>query len=140
MKSFMHHVQVNIDTQNIKFYTDLLDFLGWTAIMQTESFAGFHSEENGDVWFVPAQDNDVSSCNKRGLNHVCFGVSSVQEVDAFVDWLVRNAIKTFPETPKYKPGFGPGDGEVYYQVMFESPDRILFEIVYTGKNVRSQMD
>jgi hypothetical protein len=32
----------------------------------------------------------------------------------------------------HRPEFSMSTEETYYQVMFESPDRILFEVVYTG--------
>ena len=37
------------------------------------------------------------------------------------------------ETPRYRPDFS-SEPNTYYQIMFESPDRILFEIVYVGPN------
>lgn len=133
MTSFLHHVQLNIDPKNIKFYKDLMDLLKWTAIMETESFAGFHSSEKGSVWFVPAIKNETTDYDMKGMNHLSLGVSSVSEVDEATDWLVANNIKSLFGTPKHRPDFAASDDETYYQVMFESPDRILFEIVYTGK-------
>ncbi len=133
MTSFLHHVQINIDSKNLKFYKDLMDFLKWTPVMETESFAGFHSNEKGSVWFMPAQKNEESDYDKKGMNHLSLGVGSVSEVDECVDWLVKNNIKTLFDTPKHRPDFVPTPEETYYQVMFESPDKILFEIVYTGK-------
>jgi hypothetical protein len=35
-------------------------------------------------------------------------------------------------TPQHRPEFAQGEDQTYYQVMFESPDRILLEVVYTG--------
>jgi hypothetical protein len=35
------------------------------------------------------------------------------------------------ETPRHRPEFSSEDS-TYYQIMFESPDRILLEFVYTG--------
>ncbi len=35
-------------------------------------------------------------------------------------------------TPRHRPEFSQGPDQTYYQVMFESPDRVLFEVVYTG--------
>ena len=40
------------------------------------------------------------------------------------------------ETPHHRPeiiaGTGGPEGFTYYQVMFASPDNLLFEVVYTG--------
>jgi hypothetical protein len=46
-------------------------------------------------------------------------------------WLKESGIPHLFETPRHRPEFSEGDN-TYYQVMFESPDRILFEVVYTG--------
>jgi hypothetical protein len=35
------------------------------------------------------------------------------------------------DTPLQRPDFSSGDN-IYYQIMFEGPDRILFEFFYTG--------
>ena len=48
----------------------------------------------------------------------------------------RAALRTLFETPRHRPDFAHGEDTTYYQVMFESPDRILFEIVYTGPKER----
>ena len=45
------------------------------------------------------------------------------------------------ETPRHRPEFAESDGHTYYQVMFASPDGILFEIVYVGpKEVATMTD
>jgi hypothetical protein len=36
------------------------------------------------------------------------------------------------DTPRHRPDFSQSPDHTYYQIMFESPDRILFEVVYTG--------
>ncbi len=36
-------------------------------------------------------------------------------------------------TPKHRVEFADSPKETYYQIMFESPDKILFEIVYKGE-------
>ena len=48
----------------------------------------------------------------------------------------RAALQHLFETPRHRPDFAHGEDTTYYQVMFESPDRILFEIVYTGPKDR----
>jgi hypothetical protein len=49
-----------------------------------------------------------------------------------VTYLKQHGIKALFETPRHRPEFSGSEAETYYQVMFESPDRILFEVVYTG--------
>ena len=36
------------------------------------------------------------------------------------------------ETPRHRPEFARDEQSTYYQVMFETPDRLLLEIVYIG--------
>ena len=58
------------------------------------------------------------------------------DVDAAVDYLRERGITPLFETPRHRPeiieGTGGPDGHTYYQVMFASPDNLLFEVVYTG--------
>ena len=35
-------------------------------------------------------------------------------------------------TPRHRPEFSASEHDTYYQIMFESPDRVLFEVVYEG--------
>ena len=46
--------------------------------------------------------------------------------------LVARGVKMLFETPRHRPEFSMSPEETYYQIMFESPDRILWEVVYTG--------
>jgi hypothetical protein len=54
------------------------------------------------------------------------------DVDAAVEYLRGKSVETLFETPRHRPDFGMGEGQTYYQVMFKSPDNLLFEIVYIG--------
>jgi len=36
------------------------------------------------------------------------------------------------ETPRHRPEFAQSPEQTYYQIMFETPDRILLEVVYIG--------
>ena len=53
-------------------------------------------------------------------------------MDATAEYLTKLGIAALFETPRHRAEFSAGEGQTYYQVMFESPDRILFEVVYTG--------
>jgi predicted lactoylglutathione lyase len=59
-------------------------------------------------------------------------VESQNEVDQMVAYLRERNIAPLFETPRHRPEFSQDAEHTYYQVMFESPDRILFEIVYMG--------
>ncbi len=49
-----------------------------------------------------------------------------------VNYLRERNIPPLFDTPRHRPEFAMNEEYTYYQVMFESPDRILFEIVYMG--------
>jgi hypothetical protein len=62
------------------------------------------------------------------MNHLGFGRPQA-EVDEVAAWLPGRDCPRSTLPPS--PGLGGGDS-TYYQVMFETPDRILIEVVYTG--------
>jgi hypothetical protein len=66
------------------------------------------------------------------MNHLGISVAAQADVDAAVEFLQQRKIASLFETPRHRPEFSAGSDQTYYQVMFESPDRILFEVVYTG--------
>jgi catechol 2,3-dioxygenase-like lactoylglutathione lyase family enzyme len=72
----------------------------------------------------------------RGTNHVAIGVNAQVDVDATVAYLRERDIAPLFETPRHRPEavtiVGGPDGDTYYQVMFATPDDLLFEVVYTG--------
>jgi len=57
---------------------------------------------------------------------------SQAEVDEVAAWLAGKGIAPAFETPRHRPEFSAGGDSTYYQVMFETPDRLLIEVVYTG--------
>lgn len=132
MKSYFYHVQINIDFTNVSFYKDLLSFLGWKVIFEETDVIGFRSGKNGDLWFVANLKNEQNDYDKIGVNHVAIRVDTMQAIDSTTNFFKGKNIKTLFETPKHRPEFASNDNETYYQLMFESPDKILFEIVYIG--------
>jgi hypothetical protein len=66
------------------------------------------------------------------VNHIGIGAASVADVDAVAGYLASKGVAALFETPRHRPDFSASESETYYQVMFESPDRVLFEVVYTG--------
>ena len=53
------------------------------------------------------------------------------DVDATASYLREQQVEMLFGTPQHRPEFS-SEGNTYYQVMFETPDRILLEVVYTG--------
>jgi catechol 2,3-dioxygenase-like lactoylglutathione lyase family enzyme len=120
----------NIDPQNMGFYKELLTFLGWSIWYDNPAMLGVGDSQGASLWFGIATKtgNDYDG---PGLNHLGLAVAAQADVDASVAWLRERGIPALFETPRHRPDFS-SPGSTYYQVMFESPDRILIEIVYTG--------
>ena len=131
MNTSLGHIQLNIDPANLAFYNDLMGFLGWTQVMANEAMAGYASGPSS-VWFVGAANGAKNDYDGAGMNHLAIGAESIADVDAAVTYLAGKSVDALFETPRHRPEFGMGEGQTYYQVMFASPDNILFEVVYTG--------
>jgi hypothetical protein len=132
MKSYFYHIQINISFTNLAWYKDLMNFLGWSVIFETADTIGFKSEQNGDLWFVDNSTKENSDYDKKGMNHLSIRVEKSSDIDDLVAYLKGNSIQPLFETPRYRPEFTSDPNETYYQIMFSSPDNILFEVVYIG--------
>jgi len=135
IKSNFGHLQINVNPQNLPFYKDLLGFLGWAVWYEEAGMLGVGNEQGGSLWFcgqTKPVDNDYDGV---GMNHIGLAVSSPADVDQTVAFLQEHAVPALFETPRHRPEFSAGPEKDYYQVMFESPDRVLFEVVYTGPTV-----
>lgn len=133
MKSHFYHSQINVDlSKNKSFYKDLFEFLGWTIIFEEAEMIGFKSESNGDLWFIEPDDKVQQDYDRIGMNHLSIRVDELKNVDEITEMLKQKGISTLFETPKHRPEFTGDPTKTYYQIMFESPDKILFEIVYIG--------
>jgi catechol 2,3-dioxygenase-like lactoylglutathione lyase family enzyme len=131
-KTTFGHMVVNIQEVNQSFYKDLFNFLGWKVLLDDPKVLGIEDENKVSLWF----DNPIKKVNNDydgiGMNHLAISVLSQAAVDETVVYLQKHNIKMLFETPRHRPEFCGSKDETYYQVMFESPDRILFEVVYTG--------
>ncbi len=132
MKSYLYHLQINIDFQNVSFYRELLAFMGWSVIFEDTNTAGYKSGANGDLWFVKAEHNETSDYDAKGVNHISLRVDQMDDVDKVKNYLEKNNIAMLFDTPRHRPEFASNENETYYQIMFESPDKILLEVVFIG--------
>lgn len=131
MKSNLGHLQVNINAKNLGFYKDLFGFLEWKTLYEDETMIGVGCENGASLWFTAGLKdlcNDYDGC---GMNHLAVSVEKQADVDQAVEYLKEHGIQALFETPRHRAEFS-GPDSTYYQVMFESPDRLLFEVVYTG--------
>jgi catechol 2,3-dioxygenase-like lactoylglutathione lyase family enzyme len=132
MQANLTHMQFNVQPENIAFYKDLLAFLGWQTLHEGEGILGVADKNGVSLWFagqVKAVSNDYDG---PGLNHLAFAAASQSEVDTVATYLTERDIELLFETPRHRAEFSQSADQTYYQVMFETPDRILIEVVYTG--------
>ena len=132
MKSGLAHLVFGIESTHLPFYKDLLSFLGWTIFFDGYGMIGASGKGECSLWFGPRQHQTGNDYDGSGLNHLAIGAESIADVDATVAYLKTQGIAALFETPRHRADFARSEQDTYYQVMFESPDRILFEVVYTG--------
>ncbi len=135
VKSSIGHLQINVNPQNLPFYKDLLCFLGWDVWYDDPNMLGLGGEQGSSLWFAGLAKPVGNDYDGVGMNHIALAVSSPADVDQAAAFLVAKGVKALFETPRHRPDFCSGPEKDYYQVMFESPDRVLFEVVYTGPAV-----
>ena len=131
IKSDIGHIVFNINPANMAFYKDLFQFMGWAIWYDDPNMLGLGNESGRSLWFSGPAKGVSNDYDGPGVNHLGVSVPGVAEVDEVVAYLRERGVPALFETPRHRPEFS-SPGKTYYQVMFESPDRILFEIVYTG--------
>ena len=132
MEAKVGHIQFNVRGENLPFYKGLLGFLGWSTLYDVPEMLGMGSANGQSLWFggrVKAVENDYDG---PGMNHLAFRAASVAEVDAAAAYLTEQGVPLLFDTPRHRPEFSGDEQNTYYQIMFETPDRILLEIVYIG--------
>ena len=132
MPTALYHLQVNIDPGNVGFYKELMGFLGWKTLYEAEGMFGAGADNGASLWFIGASNGAANDYDGPGVNHIGIGAESQAQVDSATAWLQDRGVAALFETPRHRPEFSADEKSTYYQVMFESPDRVLFEVVYTG--------
>lgn len=127
------HIQFNVHPQNLAFYKDLFGFLGWGTLEDDPMMLGVGKDVFNSLWFFPGANEARNDYDGPGMNHLGLLVQSQGEVDQMTAYLRERNIAPLFETPRHRPEFAYDGEHTYYQVMFESPDRILFEVVYMGR-------
>lgn len=132
MLSSLGHVQVNVAPENRNFYIELIEFLGWKELYKDDTMAGYLGDNNASLWFASTPNKEPSDHDAVGVNHIGINVTEQEDVDAVVEFLQSKSVEALFDTPRHRPDFAASARDTYYQVMFRSPDKILFEVVYTG--------
>lgn len=132
MQTHLAHIQFNVRPENVPFYRDLMAFLGWKTLFDSEGMLGVAGKSDDSLWFIGQVKEVTNDYDGPGMNHLAIGAESQADVDAVAAYLTEQGVALLFETPRHRPEFTESDAQTYYQVMFESPDRILLEVVYTG--------
>jgi catechol 2,3-dioxygenase-like lactoylglutathione lyase family enzyme len=132
MQSTFSHIQFNVRAENVPFYKDLMGFLGWKTLFEGDGFIGTAGKHGESFWFIGQVKDVANDYDGPGVNHIAIGAEAQADVDTAAEYLTGRGVELLFETPRHRPDFSQGEGQTYYQIMFESPDRILFEFVYTG--------
>ena len=132
MQTGLAHIQFNVQAANLPFYQDLMAFLGWRTIYAGEGMLGVVGTNDASLWFVGQVNDATNDYDGPGMNHLAIGAESQADVDAAAAYLSEHDVTALFDTPRHRPEFARSEDQTYYQVMFESPDRILLEVVYTG--------
>jgi catechol 2,3-dioxygenase-like lactoylglutathione lyase family enzyme len=131
VKAHVYHVQINVrdPAVSLPFYRDLLGYLEYRTVYQSETVAGF-SGRGADLWIIatdPAHAGHGFHRKRTGLNHVALRVERREDVDRFCDeFMTPRKLAPLYRTPREFPEYRPG----YYAVFFEDPDRLKLEIVH----------
>lgn len=133
IRTKLGHIQFNVYPQHLAFYKELFTFLGWPALEESETMLGVGGTVFNSLWFSGSANMSRNDYDGPGMNHLGLLVESQNEVDEVVAHLHEQGIDTLFDTPRHRPEFSMDAKHTYYQVMFESPDHILFEVVYMGR-------
>jgi catechol 2,3-dioxygenase-like lactoylglutathione lyase family enzyme len=132
MQTGLSHILLNVRPENMAFYRDLMAFLGWKTLYEGDGMLGVGGKGEESLWFGSQVKEVANDYDGPGVNHIGIGTATQADVDAVVSYLRDHHVEPLFETPRHRPEFSESEEHTYYQVMFESPDRILFEVVYTG--------
>jgi catechol 2,3-dioxygenase-like lactoylglutathione lyase family enzyme len=132
MQTKLGHLVFGIDDANRGFYRELFTFLGWQIWYDAEGMIAVGDSNRVSLWFGSAAKDVANDYDGPGLNHFAISTSTQGEVDQAAAYLTENGVAHLFETPRHRPDFAQDESSTYYQVMFETPDRLLVEIVYTG--------
>jgi catechol 2,3-dioxygenase-like lactoylglutathione lyase family enzyme len=132
MKTQFGHMQINVPAASLPFYRDLMSFLGWTTIYGDDTMLGVGDANKTSLWFVGTDQSASNDYDSVGMNHLAISTETQADVDVAAAWLTEQGVAHLFDTPRHREEFSAGEGQTYYQVMFETPDHLLIEVVYTG--------
>jgi catechol 2,3-dioxygenase-like lactoylglutathione lyase family enzyme len=131
LKTQLGHIQFNIDAANLGFYKDLFGFLGWTTLHEGEGYIGIGDGGSCSLWVMGGANGSTYDHDGPGLNHLGISTETQADVDTAVEYLRGKGVELLYGTPCHRPEYSD-ETSTYYSAMFESPDKILLEVVYSG--------
>ena len=132
MRAQVYHLQINVrdPAVSLPFYRELLGYLEYRTVYQSETVAGFSAGAGADIWVIatePAHAGHGFHRKRTGLNHLALRVDRRVDVDRFRDeFMIPRKLDALYRTPREFPEYRPG----YYAVFFEDPDRLKLEVVH----------
>jgi catechol 2,3-dioxygenase-like lactoylglutathione lyase family enzyme len=135
MRTSLAHIQFNVRPDNLPFYRDLMGALGWETLYDGDGVLGVAGSNGESFWFAGEVKESANDYDGPGVNHVAIGAPSSADVDAIAGYLRDRGVSLLFETPRHRPEFSESEAHTYYQIMFETPDRVLLEVVYTGPKI-----
>ena len=132
MNTQLGHLQINVHAANLPFYKDLFAFLAWNTIVDMEGMLGLIDRNHTSLWFIGQAKDVQNDYDGPGVNHIAISAAAQADIDTAAAYLRERGVELLFATPQHRADFAQGPDQTYYQVMFETPDRILFEIVYIG--------
>ncbi len=132
MESSLNHLQLNVGPDNLPFYRDFFAFLGWRKheFEMENMYYGFVAPDGASIWVLAQANGHANDYDGPGVNHVGIACKTQSGVDEAIAYLGERGIDGLFETPRHRPH--PNGTDTYYQVMFTTPDNILFEVMYSG--------
>ena len=132
METQFSHIQLNIRPANMQFYKDLMGLLGWQTLYDSAEMFGASDKNGGSLWFTGQLKEANNDYDGPGMNHIGISTATQANVDTVAAHLREQGVALLFETPRHRAEFAGGEDQTYYQVMFETADRILVEVVYMG--------
>jgi catechol 2,3-dioxygenase-like lactoylglutathione lyase family enzyme len=84
------------------------------------------------LWFEGEASGARNDYNGAGLNHLAITTEHQADVDAAATYVRGKGVALLFGTPCDRPEHADSEDHLYYSAMFESPDRLLLEVVYAG--------
>jgi catechol 2,3-dioxygenase-like lactoylglutathione lyase family enzyme len=132
MPSRLGHLALYGSPENVGFYRDLFGYLGWKTVFDEGDIFATTDGGGCDLWFEGMANDARNDYDGVGLNHLAVITETQAEVDAAAGYLTGTGVVLLFGTPCKRPEHAESEAHLYFSVMFESPDGILLEVVYTG--------